>query len=73
MEVDSNDGAGNQLLGNNGVIPNFSTGWVFDASQSYKMIFYVLAGACFICTVQMCLMPKLKRLEPGVNLKPSEQ
>ncbi|XP_022088187.1 uncharacterized protein LOC110977947 [Acanthaster planci] len=48
-------------------------GWLFDVTDSYKTIFYVLAGMYGACALQMLLFPMLKRAEPGIVVQPWDE
>ncbi|XP_038050210.1 monocarboxylate transporter 12-B-like [Patiria miniata] len=48
-------------------------GWLFDVTASYKAVFYVLTGVYVVCTLQMLLIPLLKRLEPGITVQPWDE
>ncbi|XP_038069828.1 monocarboxylate transporter 12-like [Patiria miniata] len=48
-------------------------GWLFDETSSYNSVYYMLAGIYFICALQMLLVPLLKRLEPGMDIKPLDK
>ena len=47
-----------------------STGWIYDVTASYEIMFYVQAGICLACSLQVMLFPVLKRLEPGLDTRP---
>ncbi|XP_071804196.1 monocarboxylate transporter 12-like [Asterias amurensis] len=42
-------------------------GWMYDEFGSLVVVFYGLAGLQFIATLQIFLMPLLKKLEPGIE------
>ncbi|XP_038071090.1 monocarboxylate transporter 12-like [Patiria miniata] len=54
-------------VGLGGLFGPVAAGWVFDISNSYKTVFYALAGVDFICCILMFLFPVLKRVEPGIK------
>ncbi|XP_038071298.1 monocarboxylate transporter 13-like [Patiria miniata] len=48
-------------------------GWLLDVTGNYQTVFYVLAGVYFMCVVQILLLPLLKRIEPGIDILPSDR
>ncbi|XP_038050207.1 monocarboxylate transporter 12-like [Patiria miniata] len=48
-------------------------GWILDLTgDSYQTVFYVGSAVCFICAVQMLLLPLLRRVEPGIDISPND-
>ncbi|XP_022093429.1 monocarboxylate transporter 13-like [Acanthaster planci] len=59
-------------VGIGALLGGVAAGWVFDVTASYKAVFYVLGGIAFACAFLMCLLPVLKRIEPGIDVKSTE-
>ncbi|XP_038050757.1 monocarboxylate transporter 12-like [Patiria miniata] len=49
------------------------SGWIFDATRSYVAVFYMLTGVHFSCALKCLLLPLLKRIEPGLEPKVSDE
>ncbi|XP_038050839.1 monocarboxylate transporter 12-like [Patiria miniata] len=48
-------------------------GWILDTTgESYQTFFYVAGAICFICAVQMFFLPLLRRVEPGIDILPTD-
>ncbi|XP_022093470.1 monocarboxylate transporter 3-like [Acanthaster planci] len=60
-------------LGIGGLLGPVGAGSLFDSSESYKTVFYVLAGIYFVCGALMFLFPVLRRVEPGIDVPPSNE
>ncbi|XP_038050184.1 monocarboxylate transporter 12-like [Patiria miniata] len=60
-------------LGIGSLVGPLFAGWLFDITESYETIFYIQAGVFFVCCIGICLIPVLKRLEPGIGVDSSDK
>ncbi|XP_033642410.1 monocarboxylate transporter 12-like [Asterias rubens] len=59
-----------QVLGGVGDLlgPIFA-GALYDATEDYQVMFYIIAGIFFFCFLLTTLLPLLRKIEPGIDLK----
>ncbi|XP_038050736.1 monocarboxylate transporter 12-like [Patiria miniata] len=63
----------NVFIGTGYLIGPVIAGWIFDATRSYVAVFYMLTGVHFTCALKCLLLPLLKRIEPGLDPKVSDE
>ncbi|XP_071805961.1 uncharacterized protein [Asterias amurensis] len=59
-----------QVLGGVGDLlgPIFA-GALYDATEDYQVMFYIIAGIFFFCFLLTTLLPLLRKIEPGIDFK----
>ncbi|XP_038050208.1 monocarboxylate transporter 12-like [Patiria miniata] len=61
------------FLGIGAVTGPVVAGWILDLTgDSYQTVYCVESAICFIGAVQMLLVPLLRRIEPGIEISPTD-